>query len=158
MPTHYKTTCNIFFFIIASILLTGCKDSSSPNQTPLSRAEVISILVSDVIGPDTISTRTVAYLTQHPLKAGDRLRTPVAEKDLYTLKEETWFSWIDDAPTALYEHPVRFVFVNPKSREISIDIQGWYPVLNDSIALFKNPATYPYAEHVIWSNVPESEY
>lgn len=48
----------------------------------------------------------------------------------YSLHEDSWFFWIDDAPYAKYAHTTRFVFFGIETRGYSVYQEEWWPVLN----------------------------
>jgi len=47
-----------------------------------------------------------------------------------TLDAETWFFMIDDSPSAIWSHDVRFVFIDAKTGEYSLSEEAYYPVID----------------------------
>ena len=59
----------------------------------------------------------------------------------YTLEDDMWFFWIDDAPSAKYCHSTRFLFVDCETGQYDLYQEEWWPVLNGE-SLWTSPDEY----------------
>ena len=62
----------------------------------------------------------------------------------------TWFCWIDDDPTAFFEHRTRYVFIDVATGDVDVVVEGWWPELNGS-PLFMTDAEWEDPDLVIYS-------
>lgn len=98
----------------------------------------VETLKEEIITPDHM---TIAFLWLQPVLGSDRI-SPYAPSSLpkevttlpylvpYSLKENCWFFWVDDAPYAKYAHATRFVFFGIDSGTSTVYREEWWPVLN----------------------------
>lgn len=83
-----------------------------------------------------LSTDVIAPYAGSPLSGGE-----VPYLVPYSLGEDTWFFWIDDAPHAKYAHPTRFFFYGIESGSQVLYQEEWWPVLNGT-SLWVEPEQY----------------
>jgi len=46
------------------------------------------------------------------------------------LTKPIWFGWVDDDPQAFFEHETRYVFIDARTGEYTIETYNWWPVVN----------------------------
>ncbi|MGC1121386.1 MAG: hypothetical protein WBA22_09850 [Candidatus Methanofastidiosia archaeon] len=94
-------------------------------------------IVSDIAG----SSQSLIFLWPSPLSPSDQiapfapLALPLKVTELpflvpHPLKEENWFFWVDDRPSAKFAHPTRFIFYVITTGACSVYSERWWPVLN----------------------------
>lgn len=70
-----------------------------------------------------------ATMTRAPLAKTDRI-TPQEGTSAYVPANDYWFAFVDLAPHAAFEHPVKFVFVDAVSGVVTVESQSWWPMLD----------------------------
>lgn len=99
-------------------------------RTMLTREQVIAIILAQVIKPDSLTEDLLAFLGREPLEPGDRVREAFDSTET-TIRQPTWFAWLNDDPTAEFGHPMRYVFVDAFSGDVTVQQHEFWPVVND---------------------------
>ncbi|GMV41986.1 MAG: hypothetical protein AMXMBFR64_37020 [Myxococcales bacterium] len=92
-------------------------------------------VIAEVVVPETLDHDVIVFALPVPLRPGDRIgpyTQPGRSEGVpaRTIERETWFYWIDDAPSARFSHPTRYVFVDAETGAIGVESHAWWPVLN----------------------------
>ncbi|MEJ2607437.1 MAG: C13 family peptidase [Anaerolineales bacterium] len=130
MSIHKRFILLIVFIPASLLALTGCGGG-------LSLEKATELVMSELIKPDELDQQLIVFSLPEPITPEDRIQ-PYAGPDLerpgeaYSLENEAWFFYIDDAPGAMFTHPTRFVVVDRSTKEISVFDEVWWPVLNGS--------------------------
>lgn len=134
--------------------------TTTPPATPgglLSREQAIKILLNQVIKPDQVTSKIIAFIYPQPLKPGDTVAPAYTPDKAHRAAAEEWFFWIDDTPYARFAHPTRFAFVNRTTSEVTTTKERWWPVIN-GVNRFTDDAEYWNTENWAFSNVtPEKK-
>ena len=136
--------------LVSVLILAGCGGG-------LSLEKATEMVLAEVVKPDELDREVIVFSLPEPLTPEDRLQ-PYVGADLerpgeaYTLENDAWFFFIDDAPGAMFTHPSRFVLVDRSTKEISVFDEGWWPVLNDS-SLWTETEVYWDESNWAYSNV-----
>jgi hypothetical protein len=69
-----------------------------------------------------------------------------------TLDSDTWFFMIDESPSALWSHEVKFVFIDAKTANYSVSDEAYYPVI-DGISYW---SSYESRMNETWVIYPEN--
>lgn len=103
---------------------------------------VVSLLDAVEVVTDIVrSSQSLAFLWPSPLTPSDQiapfapLALPLKVTELpflvpRSLKEENWFFWVDDCPSAKFAHPTRFIFYDITTGICNVYSERWWPVLN----------------------------
>lgn len=134
-----KTLLKIGVFTVVLIAMTqpGMTWSPPHKGEMISREEAKAIIVKEIIKPGTLKHGMFAFLVLEPLKKGDRIAPHGFPDETVTLKDPTWFCWIDDEPDAEFAHPCRYVFLNARTGKYIVRAYEWGPVLNDTNVLWQ---------------------
>jgi len=120
-----------------SIIPTACKSS-------INKEAAIQILLNEVIKPGSLDHDLIAFSLDEPLSAGTEI-APYAPDPLpegvnelpylvpETMRDSTWFFWVDDSPRARFSHPTRFVYINATDGTVSISQSGWWPYIDREV-------------------------
>jgi hypothetical protein len=109
---------------IGMLLMVG-----SATAGPIGKDEAIEILMADIIEPSLTSERIGAYMLSESLHVGDVVSSESGKE--YVIGESTWFVFIDDAPCAMFEHSVRYVFIYAATGDYTVVDETWPPMIND---------------------------
>lgn len=124
----------------AAAILVG---PGSDTDAALDRA--VAVLLRDVVKPETLGAgdQVVAFKFDAPLAAGARISAYLPDPlpddaqpaecatDVRVLERPTWFFWVDDAPSAMFSHPSRFVLIDPKTDAVlAVSTHGWPPCVD----------------------------
>jgi hypothetical protein len=121
------------------IVLAGSDREHTQKACEQNTMEVVSLFAGiELI--KTMAENSIAFLygfPVHPTDAiGPYVDSPLSgdtlSHDTYTLEDDSWFFWVDDAPYAKYAHPTRFIFFGVHTRNTTIYQEAWWPVLNGS--------------------------
>lgn len=106
------------------------------------KAVAISLLLTRVIKPSTLTHDVLAFTLPSALPAGAQI-APYAPhplpasvttlpdlSDVTTLAKSQWFFWVDDDPYALSAHPTRYVLIDPAAAEVTVSEKWWPPAVN----------------------------
>ncbi len=96
----------------------------------ISRQKAIDIILKTILVPPTLNHRVTVYLGMEVSPIGAVVQPFMIDDKRRTLTQPTWFAWINDDPTAYFEHPTRFVYINAYTGEFEIQNEGWWPVVN----------------------------
>lgn len=124
---------------------------SSPVE--ITEEEALEILFEEVIIPTESNNRNCAFMPDEVLQAGDLVSS--VDGSEYPVNEASWFVFVDDMPEAYYAHPVRYVFIEAQSGEVTVYDEQWPPLVNDidlfdaDFELIKCFAVVPNAPEVI---------
>jgi PKD repeat protein len=100
---------------------------SSPPE--IGKWEAIEILVSEIIEPASSNKRISAFMLSQPLQTGDVVTSESGEE--YSIDDNTWFIFVDDAPQAFYAHDTRYVFIDTKTATYDVTSETWPPLINN---------------------------
>lgn len=128
-----------FMIVVVTLLAIAHAQAA---EALLTREQAVAILIQQVIEPSPNKDELMAFGPQNMLQPGDVVRPRYIGSNPYpgqpkTMESLTWFFFIDDEVMARYVHPTRFVYIdanhpNPTVGDgISVDIQGWWPVINE---------------------------
>jgi len=98
-------------------------------RTRLTREQVIAIILGQVIKPDSLKEDLLAFLGREALKPGDKVRQAFDSTET-EITRPTWFAWLDDDFTAEFGHPMRYVFVDASTGEVTVQNAEFWPVVN----------------------------
>lgn len=110
-------------------------------QGVVSLDQAVDILLEEVVQPDSLDHFLIAYTLGAPLPVGSEV-SPYAPSPLpegvtslphlqpQELESSMWFFWIDDDPLARFTHPTRYVFIDVESGDLSVEEQGWWPMVD----------------------------
>ena len=96
-----------FFVSIFYLIFVGCQK----NEECISLKEAEDIVLYQIVGADTMewdTTKIRVYELPYMLEEGDT----VSGENSHIVIEKCWFFFIDDHPTARWNHPCRFVFIH----------------------------------------------
>ena len=96
----------------------------------LSKEEAVKKVIEKVVLPSPNRETLRAHFWPHPLRPGDVITVFRPDGERWTIKEPTWFFWIDDLPEALFGHPARFVYVDVATGAITVQRADSWPALN----------------------------
>lgn len=119
---------------VAMLILFCAGDSVSVfGPDPLTRDDVVTLVVADLINPKTLDHEVIAFLDDEPLASGDTVTVFYDEGGTYVMDKPMWFVWIDDDPLAEFAHDTRYVFVDVQTGNIEIHAEQWWPKLNGEV-------------------------
>jgi hypothetical protein len=118
----------------------------------MSRQEAVDIVVHTIVMPPTLNHLVTAFLVKKPFKPGDDLWAFTQKEQKMSIKQTSWFAWINDAPQAFFAHDTRFVFLDVTTGEVTVQTKRWWPVHNGT-SLFMDDASLTDEELVIYSTV-----
>lgn len=102
-----------------------------PEPSVITSDEATQILLDNIIKPDELNYDLIAFMWPEPLNLGDTITPHDILGDTYVIEENTWFFWVNDFPFALFSHPTRYVFIDASTGDYTIEIEGWWPQLNE---------------------------
>jgi len=106
------------------------KKESVVTEAEITRQEAIDIIIKKVIVPPTLNHDVMAFLAMIPVDSATSYY-PYANEDLEKiLTKPIWFGWVDDDPQAFFEHETRYVFIDARTGEYTIETYNWWPVVN----------------------------
>jgi hypothetical protein len=125
---------------IADILATARAVAALPTATPVPQVGVTleaagQIVVEQVVKPADLDHEAIVFAWPESLGPDDVL-APYAfppfglPPEPVAVPAESWFFWIDDFPTGLFEHPNRYVLVDRTTGALTVSDETWWPVLN----------------------------
>jgi hypothetical protein len=100
------------------------------NAADVSR-ELAADTVMKILIPATLQGDATVYLSAAPLKPGDIVRPFESKDGSTTIQTATWFAYIDDEPFTFFTHPTRFVYIEAATGKITVEVQGWWPLVNN---------------------------
>ena len=122
----------ILLMLAVLIALSSCATLPREPQVPaITREEAISIVMEEVISPNSLDHDVLAFLGIEPLKSGDQINTAFEETEAIKIDTPTWFAWIDDDPAAEFAHTTRYVFVDATNGAVNVLEREWWPLVND---------------------------
>jgi len=121
---------------------------------PLTRQQVIDIVLGQVVVPPTLDHATRVFLGMSALRKGDRVR-PFYDGAERTLDRPTWLAWVDDEPQAFFGHANRYAFVDAYTGRVGVTSEDWWPVVND-VSLWMSDKEWTDKDLVIYSDVNRS--
>jgi len=138
---------------VGLLLCAGLAITAARADDPvlMTRAEAIEAAF-DVLVPADLDHKATAFLTPNMLAPGDVVRSWDEDGGQYTIEGPTWFCWIDDDPQGFFEHPTRYVFIDAVSRQVTVAVERWWPVLN-GVSLFMSDEEWTDPNIVIYSCV-----
>jgi hypothetical protein len=112
----------------------------------LSQDEAASLVLAQVVKPESLDHEVIVFGRAEPLQPGDVLQAHAALQadpapTAVTVAAESWFFWLDDAPGARFTHPSRFVLVERASGAVTLTEEGWWPTVN-GLGLWTERAEY----------------
>lgn len=119
--------------VVMLILFFAGHSVSVMEPAPLSRDDVVALVIADLINPKTLDHDVIAFLDDQPLNPGDTVTVFYEEGGTYVMDSPTWFVWIDDDPLAEFAHETRYVFVDEQTGSIDIHVEEWWPQLNGEV-------------------------
>jgi len=124
----------IFFAFAILIALSSCATIPREPQAPaIARQQAITIIMEEVIRPNTLDHDILAFLSIDPLKSGDRVNEASEDTEAINIDTLTWFAWINDDPTAEFAHTTRYVFVDAMDGAVNVLEREWWPLVNDEL-------------------------
>jgi len=96
----------------------------------ITRPQAIDIIIKKVIVPPTLDHDATAYLGMEPIDSGVVISSYNKDEMERTNERRVWFGWINDEPQAFFEHPTRYVFIDARTGDYTIEIYNWWPVVN----------------------------
>lgn len=109
----------------------------SASDIRITREQAIKVVKEKVIDKLPNKEGVVAFGTQQPLASGDEIK-PFSSSNGQTTAERgiqspCWFFMVDEAPIFLFAHPVRYVFVDCATGEMTEKPETFFPVINGQI-------------------------
>ncbi len=98
-------------------------------RTMLTREQIITIILKQVIRPDSLTEDLIAFLGREPLGPGDKVRQAF-DTATTVVERPTWFAWLDDDFTAEFSHPTRYVFVDAYTGRLAVQEREFWPVVS----------------------------
>ena len=96
----------------------------------ITRQEAIDIIIKKVIVPPTLDHDVAAFLGMNPVNSG-AVYYPYSQEDLEKkIENPVWFGWINDSPQAFFAHGTRYVFIDARTGNYTIETYSWWPVVN----------------------------
>jgi len=115
----------------AFALLASCTPGRSAQTFEAAR----QVVLDQVLLPESLDRPVIVFALAELLEPGDEIGPyhkegygPAVEP--FSIEEETWFFWIDDAPGAHFAHTNRFVLLPRSGGVPSVQEYEWWPVLN----------------------------
>jgi hypothetical protein len=113
--------------IFASLMFLSFPFSATSAQS-ISKDEALEILMNDLMKPSSSFDRVAAYMLSEPLQANDIVSSDFGSN--YTINNDTWFIFVDDYPSYMFGHPVRYVFMDAATGSYAIENETWWPSIN----------------------------
>ena len=117
------------FVIFATIAIGMLLTVGFASAESIEKDGAIEILMEDIIKPSNASDRLGAYMLSEPLQQGDVVSSESGQE--YVIENNTWFIFIDDEPCAMFEHPVRYAFINATTGNYTVADEIWPPMINN---------------------------
>lgn len=140
-PRHWSVRRSLLAALTG--LTVASMAACATEETP---ADPRDKVIAEVVSPETLDHDVIVFALPTPLQPGDRIGPytrpgRLEPAPLRTIERETWFYWIDDAPSARFSHPTRFVFVDAETGAVEVESHDWWPVLNGE-SLWTDEAEY----------------
>lgn len=162
LTTHSMiVTLNVWKNNQIVILLAGPDREATKKACETHLQHVVSLIdaadsVSEIVG----SAQALVFLWPFVLSPSDQIApfaplalplkmTKLPSPVSYSLKEENWFFWIDDCPSAKFAHPTRFVFYSTTGT-CNVYSERWWPMLN-GVPLWVEASSYWDTSYWVWS-------
>ena len=105
-------------------------EEGGATEYKVTRQEAIDIIIKKVIVPPTLDHDAAAFLGMNPLDSGV-VYYPYSHDDLEKkIEYPVWFGWINDSPQAFFAHGTRYVFIDARTGNYTIETYSWWPVVN----------------------------
>jgi hypothetical protein len=104
------------FIAVLFVLFSATLFAEPADARVLTRDEALSKIIDDAIDVDVDQVRL--YITREPVETGAPFLS--WKRAEMTAPARGWFAFIDDHPTANFEHACRYIFVDEESGEIEV--------------------------------------
>ncbi|OGU75825.1 MAG: hypothetical protein A2V93_02510 [Ignavibacteria bacterium RBG_16_34_14] len=126
--------------------------ASGITEYKITRQEAIDIIIKKIIVPPTLDHDVSAFLGMTPVDSGI-VYYPYGQDDLEkTIEKPVWFGWINDEPQAFFEHETRYIFIDARTGDYTIETYKWWPVLNGN-SLWMNDEEIENPDVLIYSTI-----
>ena len=126
-----------------------------PKPFGITADEAAQILLDNIIKPDELNYDLIAFMWPEPLNPGDTITPHDLLGNTYVMEDNTWFFWVNDFPFAMFSHPTRYVFIDASTGDYTIEIEGWWPQLNEE-DLWGTPEEYWDKNYWVYSTYENS--
>ncbi|MBI4898795.1 MAG: hypothetical protein HY827_10580 [Actinobacteria bacterium] len=101
-----------------------------------------SILLKKVIKPKSLAAGDdlIAFRMKRPLAAKTKIHVHEDREAVITVRERSWFFWVDDDPKAQFEHATRYVLISQRTGKVKTVTRNWWPEIKGKAPWFEYAA------------------
>lgn len=143
----------ILSFLVLSIILSfSYSGYAQIENPPMTRDQAIELILRKICPPAQHEGPVSIFLHSTLVNPGDIIRPFSNESSkIIHVQSPSWFSWIDDHPTAHFAHPTRVVLIDIQTGKWTVTHYQWWPELNGknifmSDAVRNNPEINIYSD------------